>query len=69
MRLSTRNQLHATVQEVTEGSVMATVKLALGDGQTMTAAVTREAVADLELAPGDAVTVLVKATEVMLGKA
>jgi molybdopterin-binding protein len=34
----------------------------------MTAAVTREAVADLGLAPGDAVTVLVKATEVMLGK-
>ena len=68
MRLSTRNQLRATVQEVIDGSVMATVKVALGDGQTMTAAVTREAVADLGLAPGDAVTVLVKATEVMLGK-
>ncbi len=68
MRLSTRNQLRATVEDVTEGSVMATVKVVLGDGQTMTAAVTREAVADLGLAPGDAVTVLVKATEVMLGK-
>jgi molybdopterin-binding protein len=67
MRLSTRNQLRATVQEVTEGSVMATVRVVLGDGQT-TAAVTREAVADLGLAAGDAVTVLVKATEVMLGK-
>jgi len=68
MRLSTRNQLRATVQEVTEGSVMATVRVVLGDGQTMTAAVTREAVADLGLAAGDTVTVLVKATEVMLGK-
>jgi len=68
MRLSTRNQLRATVQEVTEGSVMATVRVVLGDGQTMTAAVTREAVADLGLATGDTVTVLVKATEVMLGK-
>jgi len=68
MRLSTRNQLRATVEDVTEGSVMATVKVVLGDGQAMTAAVTREAVADLGLAPGDAVTVLVKATDVMLGK-
>jgi len=68
MRLSTRNQLTATVQEVTEGNVMATVKVVLGDGQTVTAAITREAVSDLGLAPGDQVTVLVKATEVMLGK-
>src|SRR5262245_24057394 len=42
MQLSTRNQLRATVQEVEEGSVMATVKVALGDGQTITAAITRE---------------------------
>jgi molybdate transport system regulatory protein len=68
MRLSTRNQLAATVQEVTEGNVMATVKVVLGDGQTVTAAITREAVGDLALAPGDQVTVLVKATEVMLAK-
>lgn len=68
MRLSTRNQLTATVQEVTEGNVMATVKVVLGDGQTVTAAITREAVGDLVLVPGDQVTVLVKATEVMLGK-
>ena len=67
MRLSTRNQLAATVQEVTEGNVMATVKVVLVDGQTVTAAITREAVSDLSLATGDQVTVLVKATEVMLG--
>jgi molybdopterin-binding protein len=68
MRLSTRNQLSATVEEVAEGNVMATVKVVLGEGQTMTAAVTREAVQDLSLTRGDQVTVLVKATEVMLGK-
>jgi molybdate transport system regulatory protein len=68
MRLSTRNQLAATVQEVTEGNVMATVKVALGDGQSVTAAITREAVEDLALVVGDRVTVLVKATEVMLAK-
>ena len=42
--------------------------MALGDGQTITAAITREAVQDLALAAGDQVTVLVKAAEVMLGK-
>ena len=68
MRLSTRNQLSATVEEVTEGSVMATVKVVLGDGQAVTAAITREAVQDLALTAGDHVVVLVKATEVMLGK-
>jgi molybdate transport system regulatory protein len=68
MRLSTRNQLAATVQEVTEGNVMATVKVVLGDGQAITAAITREAVEDLALTTGDQVTVLVKATEVMLAK-
>ena len=68
MRLSTRNQLSATVESVTEGSVMATVKVVLGDGQAVTAAITREAVHDLSLAAGDQVPVLVKATEVMLAK-
>jgi molybdopterin-binding protein len=68
MRLSTRNQLSATVEDVNEGNVMATVKVVLGDGQSMTAAITRDAVSDLGLAAGDKVTVLVKATEVMLGK-
>jgi molybdopterin-binding protein len=68
MRLSTRNQLSATVTDVSVGEVMATVKVRLGDGQEMTASITREAVEDLGLAAGDAVVVLVKSTEVMLGK-
>ena len=68
MQLSTRNHLRATVQDVDEGTVMAMVKVALGDGQMITAAITREAVQDLSLTAGDQVTVLVKATVVMLGK-
>ena len=68
MKLSTRNQLQATVSEVRVGEVMAAVKVTLPDGQVITASITREAVEDLALATGDAVTVLVKSTEVMLGK-
>ncbi len=67
MKLSTRNQLPGTVTEVSLGSVMATVKVELRGGDLITSSITREAVQDLALAPGMAVTVLVKSTEVMLG--
>ncbi|QNG38520.1 molybdenum-binding protein [Geodermatophilaceae bacterium NBWT11] len=66
MRLSTRNQLAGTVTEINVGSVMTTVKIDVS-GQTVTAAVTKEAVEDLGLAVGSPVVALVKSTEVMLG--
>ena len=68
MRLSARNQLEATVTAITHGEVMSTVKATLGDGQVVTAAVTKESVDDLDLAPGDGVLVIVKSTEVMIAK-
>ncbi len=68
LRLSARNQLRATITQVHHGEVMATVSAALGDGQPVTAAITKDAVTDLDLAPGDAVVVIVKSTEVMLAK-
>jgi molybdopterin-binding protein len=66
VRLSTRNQLSGTVTAINPGSVMSTVKVDVS-GQEVTAAVTKEAVEDLGIAVGDAVVVLVKSTEVMLG--
>jgi molybdate transport system regulatory protein len=68
MKISARNQLNATVETVTHGEVMSTVKVALPDGQHITAAITKDAAEDLEFAPGDAVIVVIKATEVMLAK-
>ena len=68
MQLSARNQLHATVDTVMHGEVMSTVRVTLPDGQHITAAITKDAADDLAFAPGDAVIVVVKATEVMLGK-
>ncbi len=67
MQLTTRNQLAGVVKRVTIGSVMAEVVVDVG-GNEMVAAVTRHSVERLGLAEGDAVTVFVKATEVMLGK-
>ncbi len=68
MRLSARNQLKATIDEVNHGEVMSTINVSLPDGQKLTAAITKQSAEDLELAPGDDVLVVIKSTEVMIGK-
>jgi molybdopterin-binding protein len=67
-RISARNQLTATVSAITHGEVMSTVRATLGDGQNVTAAITKESIQDLDLAIGDEVIVVVKSTEVMIAK-
>lgn len=52
MSLSIRNQLAGTVTSVTRGEVMAAVKVRLDGGQDVTAAITLEAVKELDLAEG-----------------
>lgn len=66
MRLSTRNQLPATVESVVLGEAMAVVRVTTDGGHPMTASITRDAVEDLGIVVGSRVTVLVKSTEVML---
>ncbi|MGH9271067.1 MAG: TOBE domain-containing protein, partial [Ilumatobacteraceae bacterium] len=68
MQLSARNQLKAKVDTVTHGEVMSTVRVALPDGQQITAAITKDAADELGFAPGDDVIVVIKSTEVMLAK-
>jgi len=65
--LTTRNQLPGKVTSVVTGSVMAEVEIDVG-GDELVAAVTKHSVARLGIAAGDDVVVLIKATEVMLGK-
>jgi molybdopterin-binding protein len=67
MQISARNQLKGTVTSVTSGSVMAEVAVDVG-GQEVVAAITRASAESLNLVKGDEVTVLIKATEVMLAK-
>jgi molybdopterin-binding protein len=69
LRLSARNQLHGTVTAVRHGEVMSSVKAVVREDQPLTAAITKDAAAELDLAPGDEVLVIVKATEVMVAKA
>ena len=68
MKISARNQFSGTVISVTPGAVNATVKVDIGAGHIVTSSITNEAVADLYLAEGDTVTVIVKSSDVMIGK-
>ena len=67
MQISARNQLKGRIKEVVLGTVMAEVVVDIG-GQEVVAAITRRSAEGLGLKAGDAVTVLIKATEVMIGK-
>ncbi|MGW5651953.1 TOBE domain-containing protein [Streptomyces humi] len=67
--VSIRNQLPGTVREVASGGAMATVRVGVDGGQDVTAAITREAVADLGLTAGVPVVALIKSTEVSLATA
>jgi molybdopterin-binding protein len=68
MKVSARNQIPGTIAAITPGAVNGTVKVDIGGGRIFTASITEEAIADLGLGVGDAVTVIVKASDVMIGK-
>lgn len=68
MQISARNQLPGKVVGITPGAVNGTVKVDLGNGLVVTSSITEEAIADLALDVGDAVTVLIKASDVLIGK-
>ncbi|MDR3592037.1 MAG: TOBE domain-containing protein [Negativicutes bacterium] len=67
MKISGRNKLQATVKEVVKGSVMAKVVMDY-KGDELAAVITLDSVEELDLKPGDKVTALVKATEMMVLK-
>lgn len=63
--LSTRNQLRGVIEEVRAEGVLAQVRLRVGDN-TLTAIITRDAVAELGLKRGQSALALIKSTEVMI---
>ncbi|SBW03432.1 Molybdenum-pterin-binding protein 3 [uncultured Alphaproteobacteria bacterium] len=68
MKLSARNILAGKVLAVTKGAVNGTVKVDIGNGQAITSAITNEAIDDLGLKVGDAVSAIIKSTDVLIGK-
>lgn len=67
MRISARNQIKGHIIEVTKGATTSHVRVDIGNGQMVTSSITNEAVDDLGLKAGGAVTVVVKASDVMIG--
>jgi molybdopterin-binding protein len=66
MRISARNQLKGTVVEVKKGATTSHVRVDIGNGQIVTSSITNEAVDDLGIKVKDHVTVVVKASDVMI---
>ncbi|MDQ2760766.1 MAG: TOBE domain-containing protein [Actinomycetota bacterium] len=65
MRISARNQLHATVINVSRGASIANVELDVG-GQRVVASITVEAVDELGIGEGTEVIAVIKASDVMI---
>jgi molybdopterin-binding protein len=65
--ISGRNQLRGTVEDVKVEGLLAQVRLRIGD-YALTAVITRDAVEELHLEPGDTATAIIKSTEVMIAK-
>ncbi len=67
MKLSARNQFQGTVTHMTQGQAMAEVTVKVGNLEVV-AAITEGSVKTMGLKVNDAVTVAIKATDVMVGK-
>jgi molybdopterin-binding protein len=66
-RLSARNRIAGVVREVKADGVMALVEIEAGP-YLLAAAITRDAVEELQLVPGVAVVATIKATSVMVSR-
>jgi molybdopterin-binding protein len=67
MEISARNQLPGKVVSTKLGSIMAEVTVEV-DAASIVAAITKSSVEHLNLQPGDSVRVIIKSTEVIIGK-
>jgi molybdopterin-binding protein len=66
MRISARNQSKGTVAEVKKGATTSHVRVDIGSGQIVTSSITNEAVDELGIKVKDHVTVVIKASDVMI---
>lgn len=68
MKISARNVIKGKIVEVKKGAVAAQVKVDIGGGNMLTSMITVDAVEDLSLDKGQEVSVVIKASEVMLAR-
>ena len=68
LEISGRNQIKDRISSMIPCAVNTIVKIDIGGGNIVISSITEEAVADLALAEDDDVTVIVKASDVLIGK-
>jgi len=68
LKISARNRLKGTVQEVDKGVITAKVKIKIEKPVVITAIISKEAVEELDIKTGNKVEAVIKATEVMVAK-
>jgi molybdopterin-binding protein len=66
MKISARNKLKGRILDVKKGATTAHVRLEIAAGQIITAAITNEAVEELELKVGTSASAVIKASDVMI---
>lgn len=67
MKISARNVLKGVVKEIIPGAVNAEVIIEIAGGVQVVSVITKESVANLDLAPGKSVYAIIKASNVMVG--
>ncbi len=64
-KISARNQLRGTVEEVVVGVVTARVTIRIGEN-LIESVITKQSVDEMGIKAGDSVTAIIKSTEVMI---
>lgn len=64
-KISARNQLRGTVEEVALGTVTAKVSVRVGEN-LIESVITKQSVEEMGIKVGDSVTAIIKSTEVMI---
>ncbi|MQY62365.1 LysR family transcriptional regulator [archaeon] len=68
LKISARNRLKGTVEQVDKGTITAKVKIKIETPTVITAIISKEAVEELDVKTGDTIEAVIKATEVMVAK-
>ncbi len=68
MKISARNQIKGRITSVVRGQTTGHVHIDIGNGVTVHASITNEAIDDLALAVGDEAMAVIKASDVMIAK-
>ena len=68
LKISARNKLKGIVNQVDKGIITAKVRIKIETPTIVTAIISKEAVEELDIKPGDSIEAIIKATEVIIAR-